>query len=608
MPPRQSSVGPAGRRSGIDKAHVPYRGENPFVGKRTGIAIELAQTNSDGFEDFGVIMQEQYKAVEAKKSSSGAKRKVKNKKKQVEEEEEDDLDGEMSMDVDSPVQNIRVPNTPRQGRPSGRASRFSQVDFDQVPSPRPLANRRLTPGPGSSPLKRTLNAKEFLARDEGLSSDDENFAEPAYNDYQDDDDDGPKELSFTEMHDQVDTDDIEIPPQPVLSSSPRKGKRKAPDPDDEEELNTTHAMDLDLPPSDEEQDTSSPPPPPQRSPPKKKARPTTPEPEPDPEPSEDEDNQPLSPQQPRSPPKKKTKTKPDKPKNIIIKSRGQKENRDVPKGVRRSQRVPIAPLEWWRLEKYEYGGREDADAAGPMLVPHIRAIVRVPKDPVVPLGSKKRSNNARRRSSTPGSSKSKVKIVEKIVEVHVDSANPEEGWDDDTNTQALVNSYPDGEPVKRRIAFTSKMFAPTSAGNSQWSYQRIFGDGDFIAAGQIVIPPNGRKPSKPSKDNTFIFYVIQGAVNLKICDTSLIIAAGGMFMIPRGNTYFIENIAERDAKLFFTQARKTRDGEAAADQEDGNSEAVVSAGKGKPARAVSLANPTRETSKEVARRGKSLNV
>ncbi|KAJ6574671.1 hypothetical protein B0H19DRAFT_1125198 [Mycena capillaripes] len=34
-----------------------------------------------------------------------------------------------------------------------------------------------------------------------------------------------------------------------------------------------------------------------------------------------------------------------------------------------------------------------------------------------------------------------------------------------------------------------------------------------------------------------------------------------MFMVPRGNSYFIENIADRDAKLFFTQARKMREDE-----------------------------------------------
>jgi centromere protein C len=76
-----------------------------------------------------------------------------------------------------------------------------------------------------------------------------------------------------------------------------------------------------------------------------------------------------------------------------------------------------------------------------------------------------------------------------------------------------------------------------------------------------------------------VFYVIEGAVNLKVHDTTLVLATGAMFIVPRGkpsspfhqilsinhrlipichpgNTYFIENIGDRDAKLFFTQARK----------------------------------------------------
>ncbi|KAJ2923225.1 hypothetical protein H1R20_g13869, partial [Candolleomyces eurysporus] len=101
------------------------------------------------------------------------------------------------------------------------------------------------------------------------------------------------------------------------------------------------------------------------------------------------------------------------------------------------------------------------------------------------------------------------------------------------------------------------MVNPRPVANNSWSFDKIFGDADFIAAGQLVIPPNSRKPSKATKDNTYIFYVVEGAVNLKVHDTSLVLASGGMFMVPRGNTYFIENISQRDAKLFFTQARKT---------------------------------------------------
>ena len=44
------------------------------------------------------------------------------------------------------------------------------------------------------------------------------------------------------------------------------------------------------------------------------------------------------------------------------------------------------------------------------------------------------------------------------------------------------------------------------AANADWSFDKIFGDGDFLAAGQLVIPPNGRKPSKASKDNTYVSF------------------------------------------------------------------------------------------------------
>lgn len=53
-----------------------------------------------------------------------------------------------------------------------------------------------------------------------------------------------------------------------------------------------------------------------------------------------------------------------------------------------------------------------------------------------------------------------------------------------------------------------------------------------------------------------VFYVIEGAVSLKVHRTSFIIATGGMFLIPRGNNYYIENVSQRAAKLFFAQARK----------------------------------------------------
>jgi centromere protein C len=43
---------------------------------------------------------------------------------------------------------------------------------------------------------------------------------------------------------------------------------------------------------------------------------------------------------------------------------------------------------------------------------------------------------------------------------------------------------------------------------SDWLFDKIFGDDEFIAAGQLVIPPKGRKPSKAAKDNTYVSFVI----------------------------------------------------------------------------------------------------
>jgi centromere protein C len=45
---------------------------------------------------------------------------------------------------------------------------------------------------------------------------------------------------------------------------------------------------------------------------------------------------------------------------------------------------------------------------------------------------------------------------------------------------------------------------PQASANSEWLFQKVFGDGDFIAAGQLHIPPNGKKPAKASRDNTYV--------------------------------------------------------------------------------------------------------
>jgi len=209
----------------------------------------------------------------------------------------------------------------------------------------------------------------------------------------------------------------------------------------------------------------------------------------------------------------------------------------------------MKPLDYWRGERILFGRRESGVVA---MVPVMKGILRVPKEDPAPLGAKK--GRRRANSGKPKSKRSESRQLDDENEPVV--YNPEEGWDDKTEPFGIVLDYPSQDPVNRRVAFTSKMLNPKAAKDNMFYFQKIFGDGDFMAAGQLIIPPGGKKPSKGSKDNTYIFYLIEGAVTFKVHQSSFLLASGAMFLIPRGNNYYIENIAQRDARLFFAQARK----------------------------------------------------
>ncbi|KAJ7102397.1 Mif2/CENP-C like-domain-containing protein [Mycena belliarum] len=474
------------------KPHLPYRGDDPTVGKKTGINVARVARTSDGYEPFHDLL-----------SQANSRTPPRRKKKSIphgdgdgdEDEQEDDEDEEeVSMDVDSPVQYATTPLASTSGRPSLHGT---SVNFDAVPTPRA---RKSAGHAGPSRLK-TLTARELLEQDE------------------DEDDGGMEEFGYETAHEEQ--QEQQSPPRSkgkgkaTEAPTPRRPKQALPpvEEDDPEDEISRGMEDVQQDASDDEEE--------EVAPPKKKAKST------------------------RAPAAQQDKHKP--------KSRNQKENREIPAGTRRSKRVPYPPLEFWRGEKVVFAMHEEGK---PRLVPHIKEIVRIPKeDPAVRRpASKRKRGQTRAASHTP-------QVIERevIVEVPVYASNPEAGWDDETDPDAVVMDFRTGEPYKRRVAFTAKMFKPTAAAGGAWFFEKIFGDGDFMAAGQLVIPPQGQKPPKGTKDNTYIFFVVQGAVNVVVGETNAVVASGGMFMVPRGNSYFIQNIADRDAKIFFTQARKMRE-------------------------------------------------
>ncbi|CAD6884337.1 unnamed protein product [Tilletia laevis] len=272
-------------------------------------------------------------------------------------------------------------------------------------------------------------------------------------------------------------------------------------------------------------------------------------------------------------------------------------------GPRRGKRLRFAPLEWWRGEHAEFGrvrlpdiserddedddneeegarsqaGEDDFEARPSkepvhIPVPVLQRIVRIQRAPgegtfsgmSLPRknkGGKKKAaapkakDEKKRKAARSGSESEEGDEEEIRFDERGYTIQPEDGWDEETDQMGLVWNVDTGEEVTRRIACQRSEVKTRKVFNSDFKFEKVFGVDDFMAAGVIEVPVGGSKPVKPSKTNSYTFIVNEGAVRVRIHRSNFVMGPGGMFLVPKGNTYSIENIAKRDARLFFAQAR-----------------------------------------------------
>ncbi len=318
-------------------------------------------------------------------------------------------------------------------------ARTSDVDFDQIPSPRPMSSAQRTAGnrPGPSNLSKSTSYRGIDPASEspdeggafGEGDHDQNFDDygPQENDFSVGD--IPRQSSFSRIDqdddDQEEEEDQESTPKP--SSRHGKGKGKEKSRESREEL---HEEDEEF--EDEIAQGLG-----------------------------DVDLQPQSDASQEERPVKKSKRDVDK-NGVETASRKKKENKRMfhrllysnfmanpgkarREGTRRSQRRPLKPLAWWRGERYVYGRKEDQ--TGPVLVPPIKEIIRIPEEVPVPLGGKRKRTSSRLRSRSRGVEPDQEEIPPALPVV-----NPEEGWDDKTEAKCVVLRYTTREEVERRTS------------------------------------------------------------------------------------------------------------------------------------------------------------
>ncbi|TKY90520.1 hypothetical protein EX895_000518 [Sporisorium graminicola] len=267
-------------------------------------------------------------------------------------------------------------------------------------------------------------------------------------------------------------------------------------------------------------------------------------------------------------------------------------------GVRRSTRQRFAPLEYWRGERIRYGrpslptgttvddlrrshrpGEDEFEDDPSMMlmrkrvpVLDVKEVIRVPRAPGegtfagttrarVHATAQRRKVDRKSEDRTPRltSQTPDPGDAEWIqLDPTADTVNVEDGWDDRTVETGVVIDDDGGHEVEMSVVRTRASLRPVVAANQEFRFEKLFNCGGVMATGVLELPPGSRKPTKPSKDNSFVFCVLQGALRATVHRKSFIVGPQGIFQVPAGNTYSLENICRRDVHLFFAQCRKTK--------------------------------------------------
>lgn len=245
-------------------------------------------------------------------------------------------------------------------------------------------------------------------------------------------------------------------------------------------------------------------------------------------------------------------------------------------GVRRSTRVKIAPLEYWRNEKVVYkksSGKpvleidkiitydhndEDEEEEEEQLgrrKKRNKSTVRTRPYNYIPTG-KPRGRPKKSKTSLIDHANANYDLLQEINSGNVPSAQ----WLKFGILEAKVNVTKDSMSDEI-IAFAPNLAQSEQTKESEqesFSLEVMFDKHkDHFASGMLKLPTKGNKRLSDSHNAFITFYVIQGIIEVSLADKSFMITEGSTFQVPAFNKYSFENKGNNDAKMFFVQVTVT---------------------------------------------------
>ncbi|KAJ1970438.1 mitotic fidelity of chromosome transmission- protein [Dimargaris xerosporica] len=264
-------------------------------------------------------------------------------------------------------------------------------------------------------------------------------------------------------------------------------------------------------------------------------------------------------------------------------------------GIRRSRRMKLKPLAYWKNERVVYTLKHEGQQA----VPAVREVIRdeMAESPVEPAPSRPKKSAASRRTASMASSsqaesssagakrqgrKRKPSAQPEVAMAEVDLGHLDEDQGDGASFTEEPAASPDSdeadtladskapepivgevldyeteEPIHKVIGLSAKMVKLKPVLSAGCYFQKCLQEAEWFSSGVLVINPGREKLMRQTTDAAMIFYIVSGRCSVTVARTTFIMSRGDQFLVPRGNEYRVVNISRHDAKLFFTRATHT---------------------------------------------------
>ncbi|KAG8160465.1 hypothetical protein KVR01_010001 [Diaporthe batatas] len=239
--------------------------------------------------------------------------------------------------------------------------------------------------------------------------------------------------------------------------------------------------------------------------------------------------------------------------------------RETPGGLTtRSGRASIRPIQYWKNERVELDDDEVFDDGKQNFrLPRIKEIVRYDEPEV-------EQKKSRRKAGRPAAGK---KGKSRDYDSEEDELEPWEENADSISGEVVVwqpehELNPPGpdeqiEVAEEQLAVSAGAIVTREIRNATFKFAKTLST-PFFGAGVVDLPPHSEKKPKNARKMHMAFFVFSGRVQVTVADTTFSIGKGGMWFVPRGNYYSIENGHDMPARIMFSQGCEVLSGAAEA--------------------------------------------